>query len=202
MFIIVLIALLIAMIVGFGVYIANSTKSAKSAKNSNSDNPFNITIPKDNGSDSDSGSSPNGGINIDDFFSNNGNSGSYTEIEDEITLVEDNGETQNRDTDNKDSVGKPDEKAAALVLNPLPADKDNAKYNTNSAYAAVSDSVVTVECFLDRQRPRHQVLRFGYDLLRRRLHRHKFPRHRRQQDLPCPRRPQQRREISREDRRL
>lgn len=148
-FIIVLIALLIAMIVGFGVYIANSTKSAKSAKNSNSDNPFNITIPKDNDSDSDSGSSPNGGINIDDFFSNNGNSGSYTEIEDEITLVEDNGETQNRDTDNKDSVGKPDEKAAALVLNALPADKDNAKYNTNSAYAAVSDSVVTVECFLD-----------------------------------------------------
>lgn len=149
-FIIVLIALLVAMIVGFGVYIANSVNSSKPAKNNNSDNPFNITIPKDNGSDPGSSSSPDGGINIDDFFSNNGNSGSYTEVEDEITLVEDNGETQNRDTDNKDSVGKPDEKAAAIELKPLPSDKDNAKYTANSAYDAVSDSVVTVECFTDK----------------------------------------------------
>ena len=135
-FIIVLCALLAAMVIGFAVYIATSNKNGNSLNNSG----FSI----DNG---DNSGDNNGGSN-DPFGSYNSiGSGTYTEISDEITLKADNGETQKRTDDNKASVGEPDKNAKNIVLNPLPADKDNEKYTTQSAYDSVSDSVVTVICY-------------------------------------------------------
>lgn len=139
-FIIVLCALLAAMVIGFVVYIAASNKNSN-LQNNNSG--FSI----DNG---DNKGDNNGGSN-DPFGSYNAiGSGSYTEISSEITLKADNGETQKRSDDNKDSFGEPDKNAKNIVLNPLPADKDNEKYTTQSAYDSVSDSVVTVNCYQDK----------------------------------------------------
>lgn len=135
-FIIVLCALLLAMVVGFGVYIA-TTNSKKSPESGSSG----FSIDKGNGGDNGYEINPFGSDLIDN------NSSSYTEVEDEITLKADNGETHKRDDDNKNSVGEPDENAKNITLNPLPKDKDDAKYTTQSAYDAVSDSVATVVCY-------------------------------------------------------
>ncbi len=134
-FIIVLIALLAAMVIGFIVYVATAAKNTKPANT----NPFdsNGSFPIDSGNDN------NG------FWYGEDSLTDPQEIEDEITLVADNGDTQKRDTDNKDSIGTPDENAKPLTLEELPKDKDDSKYTTNSAYESVCDSVVTVKCFRD-----------------------------------------------------
>lgn len=138
-FIIILCALLAAMVVGFGVYVA-ATAGNKGANNNNrsSDNGFSF-YGDDNG---------NYFVNP---YNDGGNSYNTDEIsiENEITLKEDNGDTQKRDDDNPDSVGTPDESAENITLSELPKDKDDNKYNTTSAYETVSDSVVTVVCYLD-----------------------------------------------------
>ena len=140
-FIIILCALLAAMVIGFIVYIASTAKNSEPAK---SDNLFGNGFSIDDGKNgSDNNESDNNGYNI---FGNN-NSVSYTEVEDEITLKADNGDTQKRSDDNENSVGKPDEKAKNITLEPLPKDKDDEKYTTQSAYDSVSDSVVTVICY-------------------------------------------------------
>jgi len=136
-FIIILIALLVALITGFAVYIAHIADKEKSADNSGSG----ITLPDD----------------YSDPFRYNDNNGSeeqgfdsYEEITREITLVEDKGETQKRSDDNPETVGQPDENAKELTLQPLPKDKDNEKYTTQSAYDAVSESVVTVDLYEEK----------------------------------------------------
>lgn len=137
-FIIILCALLAAMIVGFGVYIATTQDKKSSSQNS----PYSFSIP---------GNGDNGGSEYGfDPYSFNQNGGSFTDVEDSITLIADNGETQKRDDDNPDSVGKPDENAKNITLEELPKDKDDAKYTTQTAYDAVIDSVVTVVCYKDK----------------------------------------------------
>ncbi len=137
-FIIVLCALLAAMVIGFVAYIV-SKNNQSNAFNSNNNS---FSIDNKGGSDS-SGSNPFGSDNMIP-------SGSYTEVSEEISLKADNGETQKRDDDNKDSVGTPDKNAKDIVLNPLPKDQNDEKYTTQSAYDAVSDSVVTVVCYKDK----------------------------------------------------
>lgn len=139
-FIIILCALLAAMVVGFGFYIA-STHRGQGAPTIDPDNPFSFG---DNGENGDGKSEY--GVNPFSFNQN----GSYTDVEDTITLIADNGETQKRDDDNPDSVGKPDEDAKNIQLEDLPKDKDDTKYTTQSAYNTVSDSVVTVICYQDK----------------------------------------------------
>ncbi|MBQ3265499.1 MAG: trypsin-like peptidase domain-containing protein [Ruminococcus sp.] len=135
-FIIILCALLAAMVIGFIVYVASTAKDKDKSQN---DNPFgNYSI--DNGGEDDNG------FGISPFINNN-SVGSYTEVEDEITLKADNGDTQKRGDDNEASVGTPDESAKNITLSELPKDKDDAKYTTQSAYESVSDSVVTVVCY-------------------------------------------------------
>ena len=134
-FIIILCALLVAMVGGFIAYVAATAGN----NDGNKDNSNLGYIIDDNGDD-----------NGFDFFGyDNGYSSSYTDVEDEITLKADNGETQQRDDDNEASVGEPDAKAENITLNALPKDKDDAKYTTQSAYETVRDSVVTVVCYVD-----------------------------------------------------
>lgn len=70
-----------------------------------------------------------------------------TEFDEEVTLVEDKGETQVRDSDNKDSVGTPDKNAAGIKLETLPNDKDKTDNTAQSAFNKVSDSVVTIKIY-------------------------------------------------------
>ena len=134
-FIIILCALLAAMVIGFIVYVASTANKQNQPKSDfNNNNGFSI-----DGGNGNNGSDPFGGI------INNG--ATYSEVEDEITLKADNGDTQKRSDDNQNSVGSPDEKAKNITLSPLPKDKDDEKYTTQSAYETVSDSVVTVVCY-------------------------------------------------------
>lgn len=131
-FLIILSALLLAMLIGFIVYVANAADQNRS-HNGNDNSGFNI-------SDDDYD-----GFYDDDYLYPS----TYTEVEEEITLVADNGDTQQRDDDHPDSVGKPDENADGITLKALPKDKDDEKYTTQSAYESVCDSVVTVVCYQD-----------------------------------------------------
>ena len=132
-FIIILCALMAAMIIGFSVYISLLPKPDKSKSGDNDDpssqNNFGYYYPED-------------------IYSS---SGEFTEVEDEISLVEDKGETQNREDNNPASVGTPDESAKSIRVEEQPADKDkdSDKYTTQSAYDSVCDSVVTVLCYQD-----------------------------------------------------
>ena len=139
-FIIILCAILAALLIGFIVYISATASGNKSnSNNDNNNNSFNID---DNGGSEDSpGFTP---------FGFNNSTGSYEDVEDELTLVEDKGETQKRGDDNPDSVGEPDEKAKNITLEALPKDKDNEKYTKQSSYDTVSESVVTVELFKEK----------------------------------------------------
>ncbi len=70
-----------------------------------------------------------------------------SEIEFDITLQADEGQTQNS-TDGKGNNSYPANKDASKIKTyDLPKDKDNSKYTTQSAYNAVTDSVVTIECY-------------------------------------------------------
>ncbi len=137
-FIIILIVLLAITSIGFFVYVAShGDKGGKTEQNS-------FDIPFDNG---DSGNNDNGndfGLFPDSI------GGTYKEIEAEITLKPDNGETHKRDDDNKDTIGTPDENAPNITLEKLPADKDNEKYTTQNAYESVSSSVVTLMCYNEK----------------------------------------------------
>ena len=137
-FIIILCALLAAMVIGFVVYIAGTAKNKDQPKPT----PDNGNHSIKDGGDNDE-NDPFSGI-----FNNN-SVGSYAEVEDEITLKADNGDTQKRTDDNKNTVGTPDEAAKNITLEPLPKDKDDEKYTTQYAYETVSDSVVTVICYED-----------------------------------------------------
>lgn len=136
-FIIILCAILAAMLIGFGAYI--SATASKESKKTDDRNGFNI-IDGDNDDDN--------GFNFTPF--DNNASGIYSDVSDEITLVEDKGETQKRDDDNPESVGKPDENAKNITLEPQPKDKDDEKYSKQSSYEAVCDSVVTVVCYKEK----------------------------------------------------
>ncbi len=133
-FIIILVVLLVMMTIGFIAYIASHGKSDNSESRKNNDS-FSI----------DDGDQNNGFGFLPDMTGD-----TYTEIEDEITLKADNGETHKRSDDNKDSVGTPDENAQNIKLEKLPADKDNPKYTTQAAYEDVSASVVTVVCYNEK----------------------------------------------------
>ena len=137
-FIIILCALLLAMVGGFIAYVAITAGNNNNNNNTNNNSGFSFygdDLDDDNGQ----GFNPFGGNSIT----------SYTDVEDEITLKEDNGDTQKRDDDNEASVGEPDEDAAGITLQALPKDKDDEKYTTQSAYDSVCDSVVTVMCYED-----------------------------------------------------
>ena len=136
-FLIILSALLLAMIVGFVVYIVNAS-SNNTAKNQQENAPvFQI------GGDEDD--------NINDFnIIDNYGSGElkHSELEEEITLVTDDGATQKRDTDNPDSIGTPDKNAKGIELKDLPKDADKSSdYTAKSSFNALADSVVTISCY-------------------------------------------------------
>ena len=133
-FIIILCALLVAMIAGFAAYVATNNKNK------------NNSLPEDGGFSIIDGDDGSNGINP--FFGGNSTS-NFKDVEDEITLKADNGDTQKRGDENKASVGTPDEKAPDIKLAALPADKDDEKYTTQNAYESVSPSVVTVMCYED-----------------------------------------------------
>jgi serine protease Do len=134
-FLIVLSALLVALVAGFIVYLSGL------AKNQNKSNESGVVFP--------------GEEYYEDIFNGNGRNGenqngqSLETFEEEITLVEDKGETQKHPEDKDATVGKPDEKAALLKLEGLPKDSDDAKYTAQSAYESVGDSVVTVILYKD-----------------------------------------------------
>ena len=132
-FIAILLGLLFVMVIAFGVYIAMNANS----KQKQPDNPipteFSDIFDNDNGN--------NNGFGFDSVQS--------TEFEAEIELIADNGETQQRDSDNPVSVGTPDENAKRIELKPLPSDKDDAKYTTQYSFDTVSPSVVYVAIYED-----------------------------------------------------
>ncbi|MBQ9514861.1 MAG: trypsin-like peptidase domain-containing protein [Ruminococcus sp.] len=130
-FIIILIALLIAMITGFIVYVANASKNT--AKNND---PFGI------------GTDGNGNFDILDNVEDEDLE--LKEYTDEITLVTDDGATQKRENDNPDSVGKPDKDAKSIEINDLPKDSDDDKYTAKSSFNELVDSVVTISCYKDK----------------------------------------------------
>lgn len=132
-YLIVLTALMAAMVAGFAVYVAHVADQDKAAAKS-SDADYEERL-KDILDDPES---------TNDFGFNN-----IEEFDEEITLVEDKGETQQRDDDNADSVGEPDPKAKGIALAALPKDKDNAKYSAQSTYESVGSSVVTIELYED-----------------------------------------------------
>ena len=81
---------------------------------------------------------------IPDDGNNGAADSSAGEFEQEITLVADNGETQQRDTDDEDNIYVPEEDAESIELLPLPNDAKDPKYTTQSAYDSVCDAVVSV----------------------------------------------------------
>ncbi len=130
-FLIILSALLVAMVVGFIVYIVTTVNNNAKQKN----DPFSADS------------------NIQGFLDNLGEpegdgEPKHTETEETIKLVADDGATQKRDNDNPDSVGKPDKNAAEITLTAAPKDaNDSTKYNAKSAFNTLADSVVTISCY-------------------------------------------------------
>ena len=133
-FLIVLSALLVALIAGFIVYLSGL------AKNQNKSNESGVYFPGEK-------------YYEDIFGTENGNENnslqSLETFEEEITLVEDKGETQSHPEDKASTVGEPDEKAKTIKLESLPKDADDAKYTAQSAYESVCNSVVTVVLYED-----------------------------------------------------
>ena len=134
-FLIILCALLLAMVAGFIVYIANiSDKDTKQTDNQS--DPFSL---KENENELFNLGSESDDIDLE-----------HSEFEEKITLVADDGATQKRDTDNPDSAGKPDKNAKGIELRDEPKDKDDtSKYSAKSSFNALADSVVTIACYED-----------------------------------------------------
>ena len=129
-YLILLTAIVAAMVIGFSVYIAKVADNDKTTIKSSTP-----TV-----ADNRSGDSGNPGVYDDSNYS-------VEQFDVTVTLVADNGETQQRDDDNKDTVGNPDPSAKGVALSPLPQDQDSAKYTAQSAYDSVCNSVVTVEVY-------------------------------------------------------
>lgn len=137
-YLIILTALLVAMVAAFIVYVAVTANKEKSDSNDKKDNSFSS---KDF-SDDMFGEIPEEEENIEL---------KHSEFEEKITLVADDGATQKRDTDNPDSVGKPDKDAKGVELKDEPKDKDDAsKYTAKSSFNTLSDSVVTINCYKEK----------------------------------------------------
>ncbi len=79
-------------------------------------------------------------------FSPSYDSETFTE---DIVLQADDGQTQIKDGDKKSNSYAPDKDAKDLKSNALPKDKNNKEYTTQSAYNAVTDSVVSIEVYED-----------------------------------------------------
>lgn len=62
----------------------------------------------------------------------------------EITLLEDKGETQQNSENKSENSAAPDKNAKKIELKKLPKDKDDKKYTAQTAYDAVTDSVVSI----------------------------------------------------------
>lgn len=82
----------------------------------------------------------NDGFNITPQYS-----GDY--FDEKITLQADEGQTQQGENDQ--NTYAPNEDAEGIKLKELPSDKDNNKYSAQSAYNAVTDSVVSIVCYED-----------------------------------------------------
>ncbi len=146
-FLIILSALMLAMIAGFIVYIYNA-----SSKHTDQQTDQQPVAQIDSNEIEKIPDEPDSNF---DIIDNDGSNGSYemkhTELEEEITLVADDGATQKRDTDNPDSIGKPDKNAKGIELKDLPKDADKSSaYTAKSAYTALVDSVVTISCYKDK----------------------------------------------------
>ena len=71
-------------------------------------------------------------------------------FKEDVVLQADEGQTQERDEDLKNNTFAPDKDAKGIEIKALPKDKDNKKYTTQSAYNAVTDSVVSITCYEDK----------------------------------------------------
>lgn len=132
-FLIVLTALLIAMVAGFIVFVANIANKSD-AKNEK--DPFGISEEGDL---------------LDNFIDNESGELKHSEVKESITLVADDGATQVRDTDNPDSIGKPDKNAKGITLKDVPKDADDdSKYTAKRSFNTLADSVVTISCYEDK----------------------------------------------------
>ena len=65
----------------------------------------------------------------------------------EITLEPDEGQTQNSLSSDKANIYPANKDAKKLKTESLPKDKDSSKYTAQSSYNAVTNSVVTIECY-------------------------------------------------------
>lgn len=70
-----------------------------------------------------------------------------SDIDVEITLQPDEGQTQNSVNKGKSNTYPANKDAKSLKAESLPKDKDSSKYTAQSSYKAVTDSVVTIECY-------------------------------------------------------
>lgn len=136
-FLIILTALLLAMVAGFIVYIAANSKDA--AKDKKANDPFAIQDKEDVFE------------KLPDNEEEEDGELKHSELKESIKLVADDGATQKRDSDNADSIGKPDKNAKSITISAAPKDADDAeKYTAKSAFSAVEDSVVTISCYKDK----------------------------------------------------
>ncbi len=71
-------------------------------------------------------------------------------FKEDVVLQADEGQTQEREEDLKNNTYAPDKDAKGINIKALPKDKDSKKYTTQSAYNAVTDSVVSVTCYEDK----------------------------------------------------
>jgi len=151
----VLITLLIVFMIAF--FVSCSVAVFGNNNNSDSNNPLK-EYAEDFGSDSytDPYSDPFSEFYdefySDDFapdfnFSPSYDSDTFTE---DIVLQADDGQTQVKEDDKESNSYSPDKNAKDLKSNALPKDKNNKEYTTQSAYNAVTDSVVSIEVFKDK----------------------------------------------------
>ncbi len=138
----ILIGLLLVFMIGFFVSCAMYTFTPSDAPES--DNPLSgyATEPpleEFYGFDESSPFSP--------YFNSNSYEGDY--FDEKITLMADEGETQEKGED-KNNTYAPDKDAKGVEFKDIPKDADNKKYTPQSAYNAVADSVVSVVCYEDK----------------------------------------------------
>lgn len=138
----ILIGLLIIFMIGFFASCAMYTFSSTDAPVS--DNPLSgyATEPpleEFYGYDESSPFSP--------YFNSNSYEGDY--FDEKITLMADEGETQEKG-ENKSNTYAPDKDAKGVEFKDIPKDADDKKYTTQSAYNSVADSVVSVICYEDK----------------------------------------------------
>ena len=143
----VLIGLLIIFMIGFFVSCSVAVFGVTKNTVSNKDNPLSQY--------GEEWSLPDSGDNYyefygDDIFGYMPNSGNYSgdTYKEKITLQADEGETQDKGGDA--NVYSADKDAKSVKSEALPKDKDNKKYTTQYAYNAVTDAVVSIQCFEEK----------------------------------------------------